>query len=134
MDSTAGELRHQWANPSDILSLLLLIGGDIVQKAIAQLNTPVNAYPVDPRPEEDGGRAESLRIDIFRLKPPTGPDPDFVWWSGWFIIIVPIAIAVVPWVRFGDWGILLVTLSGSVFTISRGDVDRSREGKGASAL
>ncbi|KAK6542409.1 hypothetical protein TWF694_006364 [Orbilia ellipsospora] len=27
----------QWANPSDILSLLLLIGGEIVQKAIAQL-------------------------------------------------------------------------------------------------
>ncbi|GAW14634.1 hypothetical protein ANO14919_040370 [Xylariales sp. No.14919] len=192
MDSTAEELRHQWANPSDILSLLLLIGGDIVQKAIAQLVgyrirlpgpanrnisisiTPVafsfgwvayaflsllsaigemklmpatdysclvvncsngftrenkswvlgrllrdhaNAYPVDPRLEEDGGRAESLRIDIFHLKPPTGPDPDFVWWSGWFIIVVQIAIAVVPWVRFGDWGIFLVTLSGSVFTI-----------------
>lgn len=33
----AEELRHQWNNPSDVLSLLLLIGGDIVQKAIAQL-------------------------------------------------------------------------------------------------
>ncbi|KAF3903898.1 hypothetical protein ABW20_dc0109279 [Dactylellina cionopaga] len=28
---------NQWSNPSDILSLLLLIGGEIVQKAIAQL-------------------------------------------------------------------------------------------------
>ncbi|KAF3930112.1 hypothetical protein ABW19_dt0206710 [Dactylella cylindrospora] len=28
---------EQWSNPSDILSLLLLIGGDVVQKAIAQL-------------------------------------------------------------------------------------------------
>jgi hypothetical protein len=29
-------LRLQWSNPGDILSLLLLIGGDIVQKALAQ--------------------------------------------------------------------------------------------------
>jgi hypothetical protein len=34
---TKGELRAQWTNPGDVLSLLLLIGGDIVQKAIAQL-------------------------------------------------------------------------------------------------
>lgn len=31
------ELQNQWANPGDVLSLLLLIGGDTVQKAIAQL-------------------------------------------------------------------------------------------------
>ncbi|KAK5636034.1 hypothetical protein RRF57_011746 [Xylaria bambusicola] len=36
MNSTIGELRGQWSNPSDILSLLF-IGGDMVQKAIAQL-------------------------------------------------------------------------------------------------
>jgi len=36
-DDVVGSLRSQWGNPSDILSLLLLIGGDIVQKAIAQL-------------------------------------------------------------------------------------------------
>jgi hypothetical protein len=34
---TEGELRAQWISPGDVLSLLLLIGGDIVQKAIAQL-------------------------------------------------------------------------------------------------
>src|SRR5258708_2261148 len=31
------ELRSQWSNPSDIMSLLMLVGGDIVQKALAQL-------------------------------------------------------------------------------------------------
>ena len=36
-NTTQSELRAQWANPGDILSVLLLIGGDIVQKAIAQL-------------------------------------------------------------------------------------------------
>ncbi|KAJ8131321.1 hypothetical protein O1611_g2310 [Lasiodiplodia mahajangana] len=34
---TSNQLSQQWRNPRDILSLLLLIGGDIVQKAIAQL-------------------------------------------------------------------------------------------------
>ena len=32
-----GEVKSQWQNPSDILSLLLLIGGDVIQRAIAQL-------------------------------------------------------------------------------------------------
>ena len=36
-DTTNKELREQWTNPGDILSVLLLIGGDIVQKAVAQL-------------------------------------------------------------------------------------------------
>lgn len=31
------EVRSQWQNPADILSLLLLIGGDVIQRAIAQL-------------------------------------------------------------------------------------------------
>ena len=31
------EPKSQWQNPSDILSLLLLIGGDVIQRAIAQL-------------------------------------------------------------------------------------------------
>ncbi|KAK7728875.1 hypothetical protein SLS63_006483 [Diaporthe eres] len=36
MSTTEADLREQWGNPRDILSLLLLLGGDIVQKAIAQ--------------------------------------------------------------------------------------------------
>ena len=31
------EVRSQWRNPSDILSLLLLVGGEVIQQAIAQL-------------------------------------------------------------------------------------------------
>ena len=38
-------LRSQWTNPSDVLSVLMIIGGDIVQKALAEtsggLFTPV---------------------------------------------------------------------------------------------
>ncbi|CAM6028782.1 unnamed protein product [Sphagnum balticum] len=36
--ATDSLLSSQWKNPADILSVLLLIGGDIIQKAIAQLS------------------------------------------------------------------------------------------------
>ncbi|KAL9089709.1 MAG: hypothetical protein Q9159_002356 [Coniocarpon cinnabarinum] len=32
-----GELRMQWSNPSDVFSVLLLLGGDVVSRALAQL-------------------------------------------------------------------------------------------------
>ena len=35
--STGAWLRDQWSNPSDIFTILLIIGGDVVQVAIAQL-------------------------------------------------------------------------------------------------
>jgi hypothetical protein len=42
---TGSQLAGQWENPSDVLSVLLIIGGDIVQKALAQTSggyfTPV---------------------------------------------------------------------------------------------
>lgn len=34
--STSSQLHTQWTNPNDVLSLLLIIGGDIVQTALAQ--------------------------------------------------------------------------------------------------
>lgn len=38
MNSPIEEVSRQWGNPTDILTLLLLIGGNIVQMAIAQLS------------------------------------------------------------------------------------------------
>jgi hypothetical protein len=34
--TTVSQLRAQWSDPGDVLSLLLIIGGDIIQKALAQ--------------------------------------------------------------------------------------------------
>ena len=39
----ASALKGQWQNPGDILSLLLLVGPDVVQKALAQLTGTVVA-------------------------------------------------------------------------------------------
>ena len=35
--TSISELKLQWNNPSDILSLLLLLGPDVIQRALAQL-------------------------------------------------------------------------------------------------
>lgn len=45
MDTSAADLQAQWASPADVTSILMIIGGDVVQKALAQgtgkLYTPV---------------------------------------------------------------------------------------------
>ncbi|EXM15006.1 hypothetical protein FoTM2_013251 [Fusarium oxysporum f. sp. vasinfectum] len=185
--STLDDLRAQWVNPGDVLSLLLLIGGDIVQKAIAQLigceiHIPTRRHPglsiapvafsfgwvafgfsnllsaigerrlmpaaeyssivvncsngfaretrswvlsrilrdhemkfeVDSRSKEEGGRAESLRVDIFTLGPAKGPTFDALWWFGWITILAQICIAIIPWIFYGDWGVMIVALCGNL--------------------
>ncbi|KAJ2995312.1 hypothetical protein NUW58_g1309 [Xylaria curta] len=187
MSASAEALRTQWSNPADILSILLLIGGDIVQKAIAQLvghevrlpgtRTYLSIAPVafsfgwvsygfsnllaaagnmrlmppsdlrsivvncsngfvrenhswvlgrllrdhemrhhvDPRSTGEGGRAESIRIDIFHLGSRSSPSCDAIWWLGWATLVTQIIIAIIPGVFYGDWAIILVTLSGTTF-------------------
>ncbi|KAG8156853.1 hypothetical protein KVR01_013266 [Diaporthe batatas] len=190
MSTTEADLREQWGNPRDILSLLLLLGGDIVQKAIAQLvgyearplgqrGPAISIAPVafsfgwvaygfssllaafgdmalmppcdhpcilvncatgfarenrswalgrllrdheirhevDSRAVEEGGRAESLRVDVFEQLPVVPPALDVVWWLGWVTVLVQFAIAIVPWIVYGDWTIALVTFCGTFLAI-----------------
>lgn len=78
------------------------------------LRDHITRYPVDARSEDEGGRAESIRIDNFALDPiTTSPACDLVWWSGWAILLVQIGIAIAPWVLFGDWGVMMVALCGN---------------------
>jgi hypothetical protein len=35
---TSGWLQNQWANPNDIFTILSILGGDVVRKAIGQLS------------------------------------------------------------------------------------------------
>src|SRR6266536_2775412 len=43
--TTSSELRHQWVSPGDIFSVLLIVGGYVIQRALAQMTgalvTPV---------------------------------------------------------------------------------------------
>jgi len=36
-DKASGEFAEQWRNPGDVFSVLLILGGDIVGRAVAQL-------------------------------------------------------------------------------------------------
>lgn len=52
--SAAAELRRQWTEPTDVISVLLLLGGEIVNKALAQLAggivTPVTfSFGISPQ-------------------------------------------------------------------------------------
>lgn len=59
----ADEFRDQWATPADVFSVLLILGGDVVARAIAQLAgsgvapvafsfcTVISYYPTFPRPQ-----------------------------------------------------------------------------------
>jgi hypothetical protein len=187
MGNQASELRQQWINPGDILSLLLLVGGDVIRKAIAQLVghriqflgnqgpklpvapvafsfgwvaygfsnllsaagnrtlMPAPEHPslvvncangfardnaswvlsrllqdhevrsrIDVRQLEEGGLAESIRIDVFSLGPTRSPNYDSVWWFGWMTIVAQIGIATLPWILYDGWGVMMVALSGNL--------------------
>lgn len=197
--NTTTQLDSQWRNPSDILSLLLIIGGDIVQHAIAQLFgvyiqpspkwpkiylTPVAfsfgwvgyafislatvmgdkqlmpsepdcpsrvincssgysrinrswvigrilrdhelAVEDNPGPKyanlEATGKRISLRIDIFQIQENKKPQIDRVWVLGWLTIVTQLVISIVPWILYSDWGIFLVTVSGTMFALLTGSL------------
>ena len=72
--TTKAELLGQWKNPADVLSLLLLIGGDIVQKAIAQM-VGYHFQPLSPRQRKvvqdaaDGGEIRLQPFNSISLTP-----------------------------------------------------------------
>lgn len=66
------EVQTQWVNPSDLLSVLLILGGDVVQTAIAQLSG--GHFPITPVAFSFGWVAFSLNavltsMDDGRLMP-----------------------------------------------------------------
>lgn len=70
---------------------------------------------IDARDKKVGGRAESIRIDVFELGPASKAHKrDLVWWFGWITIVVQSIIAAIPWILFGGWGSMVVTLAGNL--------------------
>lgn len=180
---TIPEIRTQWINPGDIFSLLLLIGGDIIQEALGQLFgvrvsfcgfsislTPVAfsfgwvAYAYASLKDIFGegklmpenaissqvincssgyirdnrswilGRAlrdhekntpvdrkdVSLRIDVFEGVAGNQSDKDILWWVSWAAIFLQQVIAMIPWMLYGDWSTLFVTLCGTIGALGTG--------------
>lgn len=192
--SPADALRSQWQNPGDIFSLLLLVGGDVVQRAIARLVGVHVTFPVlhlgfyltpvafsfgwvayafmslasvlgdhrlMPEPDTDiqiincdngyvrtnnswvlgrllrdkqacvrafRGRQTgptdstgevSLLIEIFDAKPTdiSGPRPTWIWLFSCLVIVAQHGLAIAPWIRYGDWGVFLITICGTALAL-----------------
>ncbi|KAK7449707.1 hypothetical protein VKT23_013180 [Stygiomarasmius scandens] len=177
-------VREQWQNPSDILTILMVIGGDIVRSALAQLASshPRPFIPVafsfgwvayafsailsavgshrlapqpdcdcklidittgysrvihswnlarlvrDHKPQNDTQRGLTITFFTTSRQKDTGvPDRDWVYYTGLSIIISQLVIAVIPGALYGNWLILVLTVSGIMLTQVHGSVAQWRQ-------
>jgi hypothetical protein len=64
---------------------------------------------------------ESIHIDIFTA---TGndkrPEIDRKWIFSWVVIFTQHVLAVVPWIKYGDWTIFMVTICGTIGALAMG--------------
>lgn len=79
-----------------------------------------------------------MRTDIFELEPfgeeeEPNPKLDSVWWTGLLIIAAQLGIAVVPWVRFVNWGVMLILLSGTMLALITSSLPQRRQDKWSGA-
>ena len=68
----------------------------------------------------------SLRIDIFEVQEDWKPQIDRVWLLGWLTITAQLGVSIAPWIRYGDWGIFLATVSGTAFAMLTGSLRQWR--------
>ena len=187
--STITLLTSQWTNPNDVLSILLIIGGDIVQKALAQTSggyftpvcfsfgwvaysftalvgiigdgrlLPVPDYPVKVYNLKTGYVRENknwivgrllrdneihaskthplhggaLRITIYEAAEcrdsPAVAGSGRVQYFGLFIISIQIVVAAIPFILYGEWGVFLITLSGTCLAQAAGNLPQWRAEK-----
>ncbi|RAR13020.1 hypothetical protein DDE83_003686 [Stemphylium lycopersici] len=215
----ASLLAAQWSNPSDTLSVLLLLGADVVQRAVAEQSgrsiTPVAfsfgwvAYATgallsafgdgrlmpdsdinntlvisavtghqrtsknwvlgrllrdfdddnDAEMENEEAHAstgttdpdtdkvkraseppavawEALRVSVYEFdkQPPClhgVPAVDWVWLSGFGIILVQLVIAIIPWISGGSWAAFLTTASGNILALIGGSLPQWKAEKWA---
>ncbi|KAI1160080.1 hypothetical protein F5B18DRAFT_634368 [Nemania serpens] len=183
------QLSSQWTNPSDVATVLMVIGGDLVQKALAQttgcLYTPVCfsfgwvAYAFKAVVSVIGdGRLlppPDYAVKVFNLKSDNCRDNRnwvigrifrdieaymsreepmpysgiriSVWEAtenpnrhtkhsyskihilGLVITVLQLVIASIPLILYGDWGVLLVTATGTLLAIIMGGLPQWRAEK-----
>lgn len=73
--------------------------------------------------DKTSARWESLRISVFKIVPGSKagrPVHDWVWYSGFIIVLIQLTIAIVPLCLYGEWVILLITAWGTMLAFSHG--------------
>lgn len=79
---------------------------------------------------------EALRVTVFEVEdmPPAAhgvPTLDWVWYSGFVVIIVQLGVAAIPWGINGQWDAFLITAAGTLFALIGGSLPQWREEKWA---
>ena len=75
---------------------------------------------------------ESLRVSVFKVIPgtkPGRPTHDFVWYSGYGIILIQLGIAIVPLCLHAAWVNLVIVVCGTLLALSQGAISQWREEK-----
>jgi hypothetical protein len=90
----------------------------------------------DGKGKAKGKAFEALRVTVFEVEdtPPTAhgvPTLDWVWYSGFVVIIVQLGVAAIPWGINGKWDTFLVTAAGNLFALISGSLPQWREEKWA---
>lgn len=78
----------------------------------------------------------ALTVSVFEIidNPVPGhgiPKLDWVWFLGFGVILVQLAISIIPWVINAEWGTFIVTICGNLFAILGASLPQWREEKWA---
>lgn len=79
---------------------------------------------------------EALRVSVYEFdkQPPClhgVPAVDWVWLSGFGIILVQLVIAIIPWISGGSWAVFLTTASGNILALIGGSLPQWKAEKWA---
>ena len=75
---------------------------------------------------------ESLRVSVYKIKSGSKagcPVHDWVWCSGFVVVIIQLSIAVVPFYLYDEFIVMLVTVCGTLLAFSHGTLPQWREEK-----
>jgi hypothetical protein len=79
---------------------------------------------------------EALRVSVYRVaeRPPCDhgvPVLDWVWFSGFVVILVQLGISIIPWIIHKDWIYFLLTATGNSMAIVGASLPQWKEEKWA---
>ena len=82
--------------------------------------------------EKESPKWEALRVSVFEIiqESEVGfPVKDWVWNSGFVVVLIQIIIAIVPLRLYGEWIVMLITICGTALAFSHGALPQWRAEK-----
>lgn len=82
--------------------------------------------------EKESPSWEALRVSVFRFVPGSKAKPpvyDWVWGSGFVVVLIQLSIAIVPLCLYGEWIVMLITVCGTILAFSHGALPQWRKEK-----